>query len=93
MGGLILKYVTITTFASLDNLKWDNTSRGTIYTISTATDYDPEKHPGQNGCVEVIRYGTGSTLQRFTSGQSGFFVRRFLIGGGSVGKWTPWEKI
>lgn len=80
----------MSSFTELDNLMWNTTAPGTIYTMSMPTDYDPEKHPSVNGCVEVLRYGTGSTLQRFTSGDSGFFIRRFLTGSN---KWTAWERV
>ena len=91
--GLINKYIKVNSWSELDNLKWNNSLRGNIYTISWLSDYSPEKHPSNSGCVEILRFGDNSTIQIFYSGNCKLFFRTFRqpVEGESV--WSAWTQI
>mgnify|MGYP006991532085 CR=1 FL=1 len=92
MEGLVFRYVVINSFTELDNLKWDNSSKGVTYTMSNVLDYDSKIHPSSSGCVEIKRYGGLSTLQIFYTGGSKMYIRTFLQAGNNP-QWSAWIQV
>ena len=91
VGELINKYTPLKSWAELDNLKWDNTPRGNVYTISWLPDYDSEQHPANVGCVEVVRMGGGVTAQILYADNFKMYIRTFL--GKEDARWTAWTQV
>lgn len=91
VGELINKYTPLKSWAELDNLKWDNTPRGNVYTISWLPDYDSEQHPANVGCVEVVRMGSGVTAQILYADNLKMYIRTIL--GTEEARWTAWTQV
>ena len=90
MEGLVFKYEHIITLQTLDNILYEVSNMGTVYTFSGPSDYDPQIHPSPAGFVEIRRYGSTSTLQQMTT-PKGLFVRTKGTGDNAV--WTEWVQI
>lgn len=91
VGGLISKCTPLKSWAELDNLKWNNTPRGNVYTISWLPDYDSEQHPDNVGCVEVMRMGDSVTTQILYTNNLKMYIRTIL--GSEGARWTAWTQV
>ena len=89
MEGLLFKYKSLNNIVELDDLKWNTVPKGTIYTISSAGDYNPDLHPAETGCVEILRYGGNSTMQIFHTESKGTYYRTF---NSARLEWSAWNK-
>ena len=91
VGELINKYTPLKSWAELDNLKWDNAPKGSVYTVSWLPDYDSEQHPANVGCVEVVRMGGGVTAQILYADNLKMYIRTIL--GTEEARWTAWTQV
>lgn len=90
VGELMFKYTPIARLADFDNLLWNKTNIGNIYTFNSPADYDSSLHPfAVAGSLEVRRFGGSSTMQILYDINCNLFIRR------KVGEesWTVWKQV
>lgn len=86
----MFKYKEIQLLSELDELLWNNTSIGEIYTFGSPSDYDKNKHPfAEGGLVEVKRLGGYSTFQVLYDLNASAFIRRRVAGE----NWGIWKQL